>query len=533
MTPDLARISPWTASATIGGLALLTFVACFGTDAGIVWDEPFQSEYGERVLNWYRSGFTDHGAMEFENLYLYGGLFEALAQWIASWSPFDDPYDTRHLVTGLAGFAGVVFTALTAGQVGGPRAACLAGLMLAATPAWVGHSWFNSKDVPFGAAAIAVAFVAVRLATGPVPSRWRDVTACGVTLGIALAVRPAGYFLAVFPAVGVTAAGLVKWREPVGTEASVSALRHWTNPLRLLLAVPIAWTLMLVAWPWAQLAPISRPIYAMKLASNFPWDGETLFNGAMVPANALPWTYLPVWFGTTAPETLLIAMLLGVCAVTVGRRGLNPRRVAGTVTIAVAAALPIAAALYTRPDLYDGLRHFLFVFPLLAALAGIAVSAFLSSRCPSLVKLSGALACAVAVAMAAIDLVRLHPYQYVYFNRLFGGLPAAAGRFETDYWGASYKEGLAWVIDQVPPVQPGVPTRVSSCNPNSNDRLNHYRTHWAGADQRIAIVPEYRVSEVFLAVTRYGCHQRPGEVIHTVARQGVPLLYVIRAVPNY
>jgi hypothetical protein len=46
-------------------------------------------------------------------------------------------------------------------------------------------------------------------------------------------------------------------------------------------------------------------------------------------------------------------------------------------------------------------------------------------------------------------LVRFHPYEPIYFNHLVGGLRGAARshRFPqaTDYWGSSYRHGLAWL----------------------------------------------------------------------------------------
>jgi len=49
-------------------------------------------------------------------------------------------------------------------------------------------------------------------------------------------------------------------------------------------------------------------------------------------------------------------------------------------------------------------------------------------------------------------MVQLHPYEYVYFNRLFaGGLKAAAERYETEYGGSSYKQGVEWVIRNYQP----------------------------------------------------------------------------------
>lgn len=40
----------------------------------------------------------------------------------------------------------------------------------------------------------------------------------------------------------------------------------------------------------------------------------------------------------------------------------------------------------------------------------------------------------------------LHPYQYIYFNEIVGGLKGASGKFEMDYWGATYKEATQWFV---------------------------------------------------------------------------------------
>jgi L-threonylcarbamoyladenylate synthase len=47
--------------------------------------------------------------------------------------------------------------------------------------------------------------------------------------------------------------------------------------------------------------------------------------------------------------------------------------------------------------------------------------------------------------IVAVTMFRLHPYEYVYFNELVGGLNGAQGNYEMDYWGASYSEASAWL----------------------------------------------------------------------------------------
>jgi hypothetical protein len=59
-------------------------------------------------------------------------------------------------------------------------------------------------------------------------------------------------------------------------------------------------------------------------------------------------------------------------------------------------------------------------------------------------------------------MVRLHPYEYIFFNRSFGGLRAALGRYETDYWGVSHKEGVDWLIANYKPDAPPGSIRVAN-----------------------------------------------------------------------
>jgi len=68
------------------------------------------------------------------------------------------------------------------------------------------------------------------------------------------------------------------------------------------------------------------------------------------------------------------------------------------------------------------------------------------------------------VLVTLSDMVRLHPYESVYFNRLVaGGLPRAAERFETDYWGSSYREGAEWVANHYTSArEPKI--RVANCS---------------------------------------------------------------------
>ena len=509
---------------------LVVLAARFGADAGVTWDELPQTTYGDRVVAWFESGFTDRTQIKEDVLDLYGGLFDGPAEWLAHRAPFG-LYETRHLLTAFVALLGIVAAGLTAARVGGRRAGFFAIAMLALTPTWIGHGLFNPKDVPFGTAAMFATYASVRLITGPIPMSWGDAVGAGLAVGAALAVRAGGAFLLAYPCAALACRTAFEWlRRRRSQEGTDPWPLVWPALGRLMVVVPVAWVVMVSAWPWAQLSPLRRPVVAMAVARHFDWEKDVLFRGAFVNAHALPASYLPTWLRITLPETYLLAAVCGiaVAVAAIRRRTMDSRRALGFGMILLSALLPIAAAVVTRPLIYDAYRHFLFVLPPMAAAAAVALSAFLGSDDFPIAVRRGACGAWVALAaLVAVDTVALHPYEYVYFNRLSGGLRAADGRFETDYWGASYKEGLAWVVSNLVPASPGR-LRVSSCDPNADQRLDYYRRRWPDATDRLAIVPADQEPEVFLAVTRFNCHKVRGDVLHVVERQGVPLLYVIR-----
>jgi len=118
------------------------------------------------------------------------------------------------------------------------------------------------------------------------------------------------------------------------------------------------------------------------------------------------------------------------------------------------------------------------------------------------------------------DMAAMHPYESVYFNRLVaGGLRGVDGRFETDYWGNSYREGIEWVMKNVP----GEGIRVANCS--NPFQTSYYLLGTAGA--RFVPVLLEQHPDILIATTRGDCYRNAGgRVLHTVERQGVTLLYV-------
>ena len=64
--------------ATAAVVVIVTF-----RDYGIGWDDFTHAEYGDLLVAFFASGFTDKRALSFVNLYMYGGGFDLLAALVA------------------------------------------------------------------------------------------------------------------------------------------------------------------------------------------------------------------------------------------------------------------------------------------------------------------------------------------------------------------------------------------------------------------------------------------------------------------
>jgi hypothetical protein len=315
------------------------------------------------------------------------------------------------------------------------------------------------------------------------------------------------------------------WRaRPVGRAGAVRAA------IALTLVVSGAWVLMLSSWPWGEVSPILNPLRSVRDAVRFSFVGTTLFFGQQVPARMPPLSYIPVWFGLQLPEFYFVAAVAAVVAFVFRRRFSSGDRRWSMCNsessgielgfLAFAVLFPIATAMTLRSTLYDAVRHFLFVIPPLAVLAAAGIESGLRPPVPRPVRVLIACAAITAAALTVRDMIALHPYQSVYFNRVVaGGLKGAAGRFETDYWGNSYREATEWVVQNVQ----GERIRVANC---SNPLQSSYYLRGPSGARFIPVPIEAR-HDILLATTRWDCHRKSGRVLHTVERQGVPLAYVL------
>jgi len=119
----------------------------------------------------------------------------------------------------------------------------------------------------------------------------------------------------------------------------------------------------------------------------------------------------------------------------------------------------LAAMALPGVTLFNGWRHLFYLYPsllLLATAGGLVLIKNVrrySALHRSLVRRAVILPWLLLLLQGGsvvYDLVRYHPLQNLYFNRLTGGLAGALGRFEIGYWATEYREALEYLLATYP-----------------------------------------------------------------------------------
>lgn len=450
--------------ACIALIAMATF-----RDYGLGWDDYTHAEYAELLLKLYGSGFTNTDALSFANLYMYGGGFDVVADLLHR-ALGSDMFETRRLVGAVVGIVGLVVTWRVARRLGGPLAGVAALVMLALTPNFYGHIFMNPKDAPFAVAMMVAMLGSVRLVEEyPKPSP-HTVLMLGSGLGLAIGSRVLGGFAVVYLAAGLAILVVSDMRRSGFADA---ARRFGGMVYAMLPGIIFGYMVMALVWPWSVLDPLN-PFRAVGYFSHFfekPW--KELFNGTLVSVQDMPWEYLPTLFVLRTPEVITLLFLTGLGAAILFQRRkdvpITTRSI--LVMVALAAMLPILFAIFKRPALYNGVRHFLFVVPPMAVLAGFAFARIVERLRMQRrgVALGAVAVVAAGLALPLAEMIRLHPYQYTYFNHVAGTVRQAEHLYMLDYWGLAFKQASQGLREQLVERQEYPPAgrkwKVAVCGP--------------------------------------------------------------------
>ncbi|MBK8195339.1 MAG: tetratricopeptide repeat protein [Lewinellaceae bacterium] len=432
----------------IAALGLVVLVALsFGS--GINADDKFQVDYSQKLVSYYSSFGKDTAALFIPdgNMHLYGGFFEVatgFANKMLGYNPEQLAYhNVRHASSAILGWVAILCAGLFASLFAGWRAGILTLVMMLLSPRFVGDSMMNPKDIPFAAGyMMAIYNMAAVLERMPAPRRW-NIAGLVAGLAMALGIRAGGLlpFAMLF-----LFAGLHFLLKNGGLSAfsNLAALKKYT--LVVVGTAVAGYALALFFWPFALQKPLDNPFVALSKFSVLEVRIRVLYEGLNIMSDKTPWHYPVKWMLYTIPLAALAGFagsLLWLFRL-LGRY--NPLWVMLTL---FAAVFPVFYVIYKNSVIHDGWRHLTFAYPPLCVAAALfwneLANAFSGKK-----YVQWAVYGVVGLLLAdAGAFIAANPkFPYVYFNPVEGGTKGAYGKFETDYWGVSVRQGIEWMEQQ-------------------------------------------------------------------------------------
>jgi hypothetical protein len=295
-----------------------------------------------------------------------------------------------------------------------------------------------------------------------------------------------------------------------------------TLAVTMSMVLVLAHVFMVLTWPYLGANFFRHYLEILKVISNFPFLGLVEFMGKKIPANALPWYYIPVWLWISTPLVVLLPALISPWSL-YSQKG---RRLWILLSLAVLGIL--ALWIFVRPVIYGDYRHFLFVTPPLSVLGGWAI--FQKARKTGAFWVLFALVI-VGAGVSMADIVRLHPYEYIYMNEFVGGIQGSDGRYPTDDVGTGFKECAEWLTKNLPPF-PGKTWKVNTlAQPFQSLYYFPKYIKWSEFDEADIFVAFSHCVGFYDVQNKF--HSLQGWVpIHVVERRGVPLFYIYKRSPK-
>lgn len=254
------------------------------------------------------------------------------------------------------------------------------------------------------------------ISTTPKLFKSRYVWMAGIPVGIATAIRVIG---------------------PFGAALVLLFLLIKHGPRSIIVLLPYAIGASLITyllWPFLWADPLGNFLDSIHVMSSFPWNGRVLFEGDLYRPEKLPMYYLPSLLAIqfTLPALLLIA---GGIVLAFQKRWRT--QLPFILMLAAWIVIPLGYVMLSKPVVYHNFRQFLFMVPPLFLFAGFALTWLYERLNRGFVY---AALFALALTPGLIAIAQLHPYEYVYYNELAGGLQGAQGRYEMEYWRTSLAE---------------------------------------------------------------------------------------------
>lgn len=270
--------------------------------------------------------------------------------------------------------------------------------------------------------------------------------------------------------------------------------------------------LTLITWPYLGKNYFQGMSELIKISSKYPFHAPFLTAGKDIyPGHSVAF-YIFAWYFAITPIPIFLGLILNLLYF---KRWNLINAFMWLIVLLITMLF-----LIIRPHLYDELRQILFYQVLLSCLSAFGFIEFLRNSKHKIAKFVIILIFGIFGLKLIYDLKKLHPYEYIYFNELVGGLKGASNKFETDYWGACQKEAFNYLIKNRDLTNKKLYVVFAHGVGDPIYYSHKYKFYFSNDDVDYVIaIKRWGIADRFLKDSNYS-------LIYEVKRDGVPLCFV-------
>tara|TARA_B100000989_G_scaffold140117_1_gene104225 strand:+ start:3295 stop:5007 length:1713 start_codon:yes stop_codon:yes gene_type:complete len=414
---------------------------------GFSWDEYFHHINGNVRFRYYAT-FGEVNQLDFRNIKFYPGLYDTLSYSISHIifllnKNFFINYlaEIMHTINFLFSALSILGLYLLSKKIFNKRIALLASMLTLLNPFFFGHMGINSKDVIIFFSLIWFCYFFYKYLTEEekviknlLYSSFFLGFGCGVRLSFPVVIIPV-----IIPGIIYL---IIKYR-----------YNYWTLFKRIvshsLIAIIVTTFLVLLCWPH-MLIEIQKGnfvIFFSEIVKNtLSWiDGPKigLINGEFYEVFNTPKTYFISILKHRMPFystfLVIISIMIFFKKDLLIKQRINYFNIKFIVLLFIC-FFPIFLFILMDVNIYDNVRLFIFIIPFFCLISAFALDFLLSNFNSTWSSKIGLVLTVTLFSLSFYRFIYLTPYQYSYVNFSYPKYQDSLGKFELDYWGASYKE---------------------------------------------------------------------------------------------
>ena len=425
-------------------------------DYGITTDEPFQRTIGYfwyiHIIELFSQNFEliNDLKVKFDSMYwsdelskgnfrqytVFFDLFAVVIEQLLQIEEVSNAFLIKHYLTFIVFFiSSIFFYKIIFQRNKNTFISLLITSLYITSPRIFGESFYNCKDIVFMSFCVFVIFFTLKNLK---EFKTKNIILLALFTGVATDIRIMGILLS----------GLFFIFFILSSLEEENFLKK--NYKHLILYFVIYFLTVYIFWPFLWSSPIDNFIISLKSFSNYGWGGSVLYLGNYVKASSLPWHYIPVWILVSMPIMIIIFFSLGLSSAiflffkkltnlsekTKLWSNTNEKR---DFFMLFYFLIPLFTVIILDSTLYGGWRHLYFLYPCLIYFVIISYEKLKIHFKKIFLVLFVA-----SLIINVFNLIKLHPYQSVYFNSLVE--KKANNLFEIDYWGLGNVEAVKFIL---------------------------------------------------------------------------------------